>query len=182
MVSEKSSIGEISSKISVRPDFWETSSPASRRRWTTSCHASLPTSQSKLSVWSERSCGTSSGSEIFAKEMRREPAEVTEPEVVRAAKRCPSTVTLRDRRRPTTKPATGQAGEHLRADAKEQATARAQPPQTPVSERRGGVGVDHELPRRSGQAPAGPGHVSSPETSQSPSTFSMVTVTQFLYT
>src|SRR5690606_14992504 len=71
IVSEKSSIGEISSKISVRPDFRETSSPPAMRASTTLRHFSLPTSQSKLSVWSARSWGTSSGSEIFAKEIRR---------------------------------------------------------------------------------------------------------------
>ena len=71
IVSEKSSIGEISSKISCSPDFWESSSPAARRSATLFSHFSLPISQSKLSVWRARSCGTSSGSEILAKEMRR---------------------------------------------------------------------------------------------------------------
>src|SRR3954447_922420 len=71
MVPEKSSIGEISSKISSRPDFRETSSPSSTRRWTSACQSSLPTSQSKLLVWRSRSFGTSRGSEILAKEMRR---------------------------------------------------------------------------------------------------------------
>src|SRR3954467_14591895 len=71
IVPEKSSIGETSSKISSRPDFSETSSPASRRCWTSACQSSWPTSQSKLLVWRSRSFGTSSGSEILAKEMRR---------------------------------------------------------------------------------------------------------------
>src|SRR3954454_5214472 len=71
MVPEKSSIGEISSKISSRPDLSETSSPASRRCWTSVCQSWLPTSQSKLLVCRSRSFGTSRGSEILAKEMRR---------------------------------------------------------------------------------------------------------------
>ena len=71
MVPEKSSIGEISSKISCSPDLGLTSSPASARFWTSASQRSLPTSQSKLLVWSERSFGTSRGSEIFAKEIRR---------------------------------------------------------------------------------------------------------------
>jgi hypothetical protein len=49
----------------------------------------LPISQSKLSVWRERSCGTSNSSEIFAKEMRRVLLEAGVREVVRAAKSCP---------------------------------------------------------------------------------------------
>ena len=84
IVSEKSSIGEISSKISCRPVFSETSSPLALRAATVVSHRSLPTSQSKLSVCSEMRGGTSRGSVIFAKEVRRWlPAEL------RAAKRCP---------------------------------------------------------------------------------------------
>ena len=71
MVPEKSSIGEISSKISSRPDLRETSSPLSTRCCTSAFHSSLPTSQSKLFVWRSRSLGTSRGSEILAKEIRR---------------------------------------------------------------------------------------------------------------
>jgi len=67
---EKSSIGEISSKISSRPDFLGTSCPLSRAASTRAFHAAFPSSQSKLSVWSARRFGTSSGSRIFAKEMR----------------------------------------------------------------------------------------------------------------
>ena len=90
MVSEKSSIGEISSKISCRPVFVETSSPAAWRSATRACQRSLPTSQSKLSVWSARSCGTARGSEILAKEIRR-GAEIAGVLVQReAAKRDPS--------------------------------------------------------------------------------------------
>ncbi len=59
MVPEKSSIGDISSKISCSPDFGLTSSPASARFCTSASQRSLPTSQSKLLVWSERSFGTS---------------------------------------------------------------------------------------------------------------------------
>ncbi len=50
MVPEKSSIGEISSKISSRPDRVETSSrPSALACSTRACHSSLPRSQSKLS-------------------------------------------------------------------------------------------------------------------------------------
>src|SRR6201996_1387613 len=61
---EKSSIGEISPRISARPDC-AVGSSASRLR-----HTSLPTSQSKDSVWRARRFGTSSGSRILAKEVR----------------------------------------------------------------------------------------------------------------
>src|SRR5688572_32276591 len=72
IVSEKSSIGEISSKISSSPDLDETSlRPPARASSTSAFQASDPISQSKLSVWSARSSGTSRGSEILAKEMRR---------------------------------------------------------------------------------------------------------------
>src|SRR3954470_24884701 len=67
---EKSSIGEISSKISSRPDFVGTSCPLSRAASTRAFHAAFPSSQSKLSVCSARRFGTSRGSLIFAKEMR----------------------------------------------------------------------------------------------------------------
>ena len=67
---EKSSIGEISSKISSRPDLVGTSCPLSRAASTRAFQASLPSSQSKLSVWRARRFGTSRGSLIFAKEMR----------------------------------------------------------------------------------------------------------------
>ena len=67
---EKSSIGEISSKISSRPDLVGTSCPLSRAASTRAFQAALPSSQSKLSVCSARRFGTSRGSLIFAKEMR----------------------------------------------------------------------------------------------------------------
>ena len=63
---EKSSIGEISARISSRPPTGF-SSPASIRRWN---HASSPTSQSKDSVCRSSRSGTSSGSAIFANETR----------------------------------------------------------------------------------------------------------------
>ena len=67
----KSSMGEISSKISSRPETVATdSSPDSVASMTRSCHRSLPISQSKLSVWRARRSGTSRGSRIFANEMR----------------------------------------------------------------------------------------------------------------
>src|SRR5262249_46340302 len=70
----KSSIGEISSKISSRPLGPDSSvRPSASAAATLACHVSLPTSQSKLSTCKARRSGTSSGSEIFAKEMRREP-------------------------------------------------------------------------------------------------------------
>src|SRR5215475_10946137 len=61
---EKSSIGEISPRISSSPDcgFW---SCATRAR-----HASLPINQSNDSVCSARRFGTSSGSRIFANDVR----------------------------------------------------------------------------------------------------------------
>src|ERR687889_17808 len=80
---EKSSIGEISSKISSRPEVVLTSSrPASRPSWTRACQASLPTSQSNEVVCRCRRFGTSSGSRILAKDRRGV--------VRRAAKRGPS--------------------------------------------------------------------------------------------
>src|SRR5688572_975566 len=87
MVPEKSSIGEISSKISWSPDLGLTSSPASTRLWTSFSQRSLPTSQSKLLVWSARRRGTSRGSEILAKEMRRGLALLFLLAVREAAKR-----------------------------------------------------------------------------------------------
>ena len=82
----KSSIGEISSKISSKPDF-EGSSPrfvlvdcARRAR-----HRSFPSNQSTLSTCSASRLGTSSGSRIFANEIRRGAVEL-----FFAAKRCPS--------------------------------------------------------------------------------------------
>ncbi len=82
MVSEKSSIGEISSKISWRPDLLGDVLALAARRSTTASHFSLPISQSKASVWSERSWGTSMGSWILLNEMRRGLV----PEVLRAAR------------------------------------------------------------------------------------------------
>src|SRR4051812_13490234 len=61
---EKSSIGESSVRISSRPD-WAPAVSAARLR-----HSSLPMSQSKDSVCRARRFGTSSGSRIFAKEVR----------------------------------------------------------------------------------------------------------------
>src|SRR6188768_2642624 len=72
MVPWKSSIGLISSKISSRPDLPGTSPRPSLRACSTRArHLSLPSSQSKLSVCNARRLGTSSGSRILAKEMRR---------------------------------------------------------------------------------------------------------------
>src|ERR1700743_1305201 len=61
---EKSSIGEISPRISSRPDWSRTTVPGSALA-ERSRHASLPTSQSKDSVCSARRLGTSSGSRVF---------------------------------------------------------------------------------------------------------------------
>src|SRR5690606_21251392 len=67
----KSSIGEISSKISCSPAISGTSSrPSLFAVSTRPCQVALPTSQSKLSVWMPRRLGTSIGSEICAKEIR----------------------------------------------------------------------------------------------------------------
>jgi hypothetical protein len=110
MVPEKSSMGEISSKISSRPDLSETSSPASSRDWTTPCQASLPTSQSKLVVWRSRSLGTSRGSEILAKEVRCGLRSVRDLVLREAAKRGPSEGSRAHLRPPTTDQLTGQAG------------------------------------------------------------------------
>src|SRR6478752_5233226 len=97
MVPPKSSIGEISSKISSRPAVEGTSwRPDSRAAATRACQRSLPSSQSKLSVCRPRRSGTSSGSWILAKEMRRDAvrfatASADGAEGVReAAKRGPS--------------------------------------------------------------------------------------------
>src|SRR5690606_1545257 len=77
MEPEKSSMGEISSKISSSPERSGTSSlPPALAAATRACQSSLPSNQSKLSVWSARRSGTSSGSRILAK-LRR-------PEAVRA--------------------------------------------------------------------------------------------------
>src|SRR4051812_36319158 len=88
---EKSSIGEISSKISSRPDFsWMWLSPAAA--WTRDCQRSLPRSQSKLSVCSARRSGTSSGSWILPKLTRPEAVRAVDFAGVReAAKEGPST-------------------------------------------------------------------------------------------
>src|SRR5579875_3364465 len=70
---EKSSIGEISSKISSRPERSGTSTlPASLASATRACHRSLPSSQSKLSVCRASRSGTSSGSRILANDRRPE--------------------------------------------------------------------------------------------------------------
>src|SRR5690349_15480965 len=92
MVPEKSSMGEISSKISWSPDLGLTSSPASVRAWTSLSHAPLPTTRPKLLVWRARSLATSRAPEIFAKEIRRgDPGAVRVLLALReAAKRRPS--------------------------------------------------------------------------------------------
>src|SRR3984957_7506852 len=90
MVPVKSSMGLISSKISSRPDCSGRSlcpsafSDSMRER-----HRSLPSSQSKESVWRARSPGTSSGSLMRAKETRRGPGTLAEA-LREAANRGPS--------------------------------------------------------------------------------------------
>ena len=66
----KSSIGEISSKISSRPDCFGIS-PRSGRSFAPirERHASLPSNQSKLSTWRANRFGTSCGSRILANEI-----------------------------------------------------------------------------------------------------------------
>ena len=86
MVPWKSSIGLISSKISSRPDLPGTSSrPLGAACSTRACHFSLPSSQSKLSVCRARRFGTSRGSRIFAKVMRRGAVLLVMPVVLRWA-------------------------------------------------------------------------------------------------
>src|SRR4030095_6494 len=69
---EKSSIGLISSKISSRPDREGMSSvPDLAAASTRAFQRSLPSSQSKLSTCNARRFGTSRGSLILAKEIRR---------------------------------------------------------------------------------------------------------------
>src|SRR5215213_4180092 len=70
MVPEKSSIGEISSKISSRPDLVLMSvRPSPSAVSTRLRQASLPTSQSNESICRSNRSGTSIGSAIFAKEI-----------------------------------------------------------------------------------------------------------------
>src|SRR6478609_6429574 len=92
---EKSSIGEISSKISSRPERSGTSvRPASLAAATRACQRSLPSSQSKLSVWRARRSGTSRGSRIWANDRRPEAVRAVDTfwDAVReAAKEGPST-------------------------------------------------------------------------------------------
>src|ERR1700759_671709 len=73
MVPEKSSMGLISSKISSSPDCSGTSlRPAALAASTRFFHLSLPSSQSNDSVCRASRSGTVSGSEMRAKETRRE--------------------------------------------------------------------------------------------------------------
>src|SRR3954447_7569120 len=67
MEPEKSSMGEISPRISSRPEMAATPELSLA---TLSCQASLPISQSKDSVCRANRLGTSSGSRILAKEVR----------------------------------------------------------------------------------------------------------------
>src|SRR6478609_8510054 len=77
MVWERSSIGEISSKISSRPDLVLMSvRPSAKAVATRACQAALPISQSNDSICTSRRFGTSRGSAILAKEIRPE-AETT---------------------------------------------------------------------------------------------------------
>src|SRR6187431_780059 len=90
----KSSIGEISSKISSRPERSGTSlRPSAFAAATRACQRSFPRSQSKLSVWSARRSGTSRGSRIFAKDRRPEGVCAVDMFVAEraAAKEGPST-------------------------------------------------------------------------------------------
>ena len=91
---EKSSIGEISSKISSRPERSGTSArPAALASATRACQRSLPSSQSKLSVCRASRFGTSRGSRIFANETRPEAVialDIVWVAVREAAKKGPS--------------------------------------------------------------------------------------------
>src|ERR1700709_1224249 len=66
---EKSSIGEISPRISSKPDWSRTTTPSSAFA-TRLRQASLPINQSNDSVCRARRLGTSNGSRIFANEVR----------------------------------------------------------------------------------------------------------------
>src|SRR5215467_14973863 len=105
IVPVKSSIGLISSKISSRPDCSGTSlSPAFLAESIRASQRSLPSSQSKDSVCRARRPGTSRGSLMRAKEIRR----VTEPvaEALRdAANRGPSRLVPDYHRTHTKRPA-----------------------------------------------------------------------------
>src|SRR5665811_274019 len=91
IVSEKSSIGEISSKISSSPDFDDTSvRPAASACSTPTFQVSSPMSHANAVVCNARSSGTSRGSEILAKEMRRGLVFAGASAVREAAKRGPS--------------------------------------------------------------------------------------------
>src|SRR5215212_9712433 len=92
MVPEKSSIGEISSKISSRPDLVLMSvRPSSSAVSTRLRHAAFPTSQSNESICRSSRSGTSMGSAIFANEIRPVGDTTLFLEAVReAAKRDPS--------------------------------------------------------------------------------------------
>src|SRR5215510_2541915 len=107
MVPEKSSMGEISSKISSRPDLVDTAPlPEARSASALVFQVSLPINQSKLSVCSASSSGTSRGSAIFANEMRREV--VLAVALREAAKRRPSESSDSTRVRMPTAPCQGQ--------------------------------------------------------------------------
>src|SRR6476661_2444145 len=99
MEPEKSSMGEISSKISSSPDLSGTSPrPEDLACATRACQRSLPSSQSKLSVWRASRSGTSRGSRIFAKERRPEAVRAVDTVWValrEAAKDGPSTGLLK---------------------------------------------------------------------------------------
>src|ERR1700677_804899 len=97
IVPEKSSIGEISSKISSRPDCSAMSlRPASLATWTRAFHLSLPSSQSKDSVCRASRSGTFRGSLIRAKDTRWGPRFVAEA-LRDAANRGPSELLSRVR-------------------------------------------------------------------------------------
>src|SRR5690349_1667470 len=115
---EKSSIGEISSKISSRPERSGTSvRPASWAAATRACQRSLPSSQSKLSVWRARRSGTSNGSRIWANDRRPEAVRAVDTfwDAVReAAKEGPSTglTELELSARPAPRPPAPGSGRH----------------------------------------------------------------------
>jgi len=73
----KSSIGEISAKISSRPEVCGTSWCATFTAASTRArHRSFPSNQSKLSIWSPSRSGACRGSWIFAKDTLREAVRV----------------------------------------------------------------------------------------------------------
>src|SRR5262245_15671431 len=137
MVPEKSSMGEISSKISSRPDLVDTAPrPETRSASALDFQVSLPINQSKLSVCSASSSGTSRGSAIFAKEMRR-GVVVAVAALREAAKRRPSESSDSTHVRMPTDPCQGQERREGSANKQSSLSGALLPSACPDAHRRG---------------------------------------------